>query len=857
MPDFLDELEKRIIIFDGAMGTMIQKALPDYECSNEELNLSNPQIIQQIHEEYLNAGADVIETNTFGANLITLKDFGLDSKLYSINKAGAKIARKAADKFQDKFVAGSIGPGTKMPSLQQITFEELEKSYVAQIWGLVNGGVDLLLIETCYDLLQTKAALSAVQKYFEIFDKQLPVMVQVTIEENGKMLLGTEIDAVVASLEPYDIITSLGFNCATGPKNMNEYLRYLSNNWNKFISCQPNAGLPRLENGKQTYDLTPKEFVETLKQYISDYGINIVGGCCGTNPEFIEELAKSVNGINPKKRNPVYMPSLSSLYSSVPIVQNPKPLLIGERMNVTTNSKEFKQMVVNEEYDKIVALAKQLVSQGSHALDLCVDLSGEKYPAQYYLEKIVLNLNKYIDVPLIIDSDNLENMAEPALRNLSGRTLINSVNLESGEKKLESILPIAKKYGASVIALTIDEDGMALTADKKIAIAKRIHAIAENYRFRNEDLFFDMLTLPISTGQLEYKDCAKETLEAIAKVKSKIPGCFTILGVSNISFGLKQYARNVLNSVFLHEAVFYGLDAAIVNPSKIFPLNSLKDEEMTLAKSLIYNRKINGKDALEAYIEHFAKTSNQNNNQIIDSLSLEDSIKSCIIDGLKEQKFNSKKMVLNELLEEARAKYQPFDIINKILLPAMDEVGILFGKGKLQLPFVLKSADVMKEAVAYLESYLPKNQNTCRGKIVLATVKGDVHDIGKNLVNLILSNNGYMVHDLGIKQSSDSIIHSAIQQGADAIWLSGLLVKSLWEMKNVVEDLAKMNLSYPVICGGTAVSKQYVERDLRMAYQSKGPVYYAKDAFEGIAIMDKLQNQSTRKSFIDEGKDIV
>src|SRR3989338_1006928 len=398
-------------------------------------------------------------------------------------------------------------------------------------------------------------------------------------------------------------------------------------------------------------------------------------------------------------------------------------------------------------------------------------------------------------------------MKKSELKHISGRALINSVNLESGEKKLEAILPIAKKYGASVIALTIDEDGMALTADKKIGIAKRIHAIAQNYGFRNEDLFFDMLTLPISTGQLEYKDCAKETLTAIKQIKSEISGSYTILGVSNVSFGLKPYSRNVLNSVFLHEAVSYGLDAAIVNPSKISPLNSLKNEEIVLAKSIIYNQKINSKDALEVYIEYFAKIGNQNNHQIINSSSLEDSIKSCIIGGLKEQKFNGKKMVLNELLEEARAKYQSFEIINKILLPAMDEVGILFGKGELQLPFVLKSADVMKEAVAYLEPYLPKNQNTCRGKIVLATVKGDVHDIGKNLVNLILSKNGYIVYDLGIKQSSDSIIHSTMQYDADAIWISGLLVKSLWEMKNIVSDLARMNLSYPVICGGTAVSK--------------------------------------------------
>ncbi len=857
---FLSELEKRVLVFDGAMGTMIQQQklasldFDGHDGCNEILNVTKPDIITSIHRAYLAAGADVIETNTFGANAMNLSEYGLESRVYELNKSAAEIAKKAAAEFTGRFVAGSIGPGTKSPSRGEITFESLEKTYYEQVAGLIDGGADIMLVETCYDLLQTKAALAAIQKYFVDSHKRLPVMAQVTIEQTGRMLLGTEIEAVAATLEPYDIDV-LGLNCATGPENMNDALRYLSMHWKKAISCQPNAGLPKIENGNMAYDLQPLEFVASLRRYVKEYGLNVVGGCCGTTPEFIALLAKTIAMEQPKVRSIVHQPSIASMFSATTIEQDPKPLIIGEKMNATTQNKEFKQLVTNEEYDKILDFARHQ-AEGAHALDLCVDIAGGKKPASYYLENIVSRLAPILSVPLVLDSDAPENVVEYGLKHIPGRAVINSVNLEDGGKRMDAIFSLAKKYGAAVIALSIDENGMALTADRKVAVAKRICESAVHHGLRPQDMLFDVLTLPISTGQEEYKTAAVETLEAIKRIRHEIPGAYTVLGISNISFGLKQHGRRVLNSVFLHEAVNAGLDAALVNAMKIYPMQQLPQKEIELARALIYHQKVDGLEPLEAFLSYFDNATAPEMHADNEEHTLEDALKNCIIKGEKEIRLGKARAPLSFILDEALKKYNALEIINTYLLNAMRTVGKLFNAGRLQLPFVLRSAEVMKAAVSYLEPFIETAKgSTSKGTIVLATVKGDVHDIGKNLVDIILSNNGYTVNNLGIKQSSDAIIKAASETKADAVGLSGLLVKSMLEMKNILEDMELRGMSLPVICGGAALQRNYVESELRSAYS--GPVYYALDAFEGLKILDELTNTKTRDAKILDGKRIA
>ncbi|MBI4441620.1 methionine synthase [Candidatus Woesearchaeota archaeon] len=869
MGDFLSELEKRVIIFDGAMGTMIQQqklSIADFlghEGCNEIISVTRPDIISGIHRAYYAAGADVVETNTFGANAMNLGEYGLESKVYEYNKAAASLAKKVAAEFTGKWVAGSIGPGTKSPTLGKITFEELEATYYEQVHGLVDGGADILLIETCYDLLQTKAALASIQKYCAETATRLPTIVQVTIEQNGTMLLGTQIDAVVAALEPYDVDV-LGLNCATGPANMNDAIRYLSTHWKKAVSCQPNAGLPRNEGGKMIYDLSAPEFVATMKEYVEKYGLNVIGSCCGSTPEFTALLAKEIGHRAPVQRQPVWQPSIASLFSATTLEQNPRPLLVGEKMNVLISSKIFKDLVLREDYDAIAAVAKGQVEAGAHALDLCVDMvaeQGQKYPANYYLENIVSRVAPLVDAPFVLDSNTPEDKIEAALRHIPGRAVINSVNFEDGGKRFHQVMPLARKYGAAVVIMTLDELEQPLTADRKVAVAHRLFGEAQKYGFRSQDLFFDVLTIPIGTGGLEYKDTAKASLEAIRRIKREIPGASTILGTSNISFGLGKkenpYPRRLLNSVFLHETVQAGLDAAIVNAAHIYPLHELKPEDVALAQALIYNTPVNGREPLELFLERFADAAPQRDEQQNEDITLEDALKRCIVKGEKEARIGKAKLPLTAILDESLKKYSALDIINTILLEGMKTVGDLFGAGKLQLPFVLKSAEVMKTAVSYLEPFMEKTQDVSKGTIVLATVKGDVHDIGKNLVDIILSNNGYTVHNLGIKQPSDAIIKAALEHKADAIGLSGLLVKSTLEMKYVIEDLAQQGHAIPVICGGAALQRGYVEDDLRQAYNGKGPAYYAQDAFEGLAILAKVTTPESKAAVIAEGKKII
>ncbi len=664
------------------------------------------------------------------------------------------------------------------------------------------------------------------------------------------MLLGTEIGAALTTLEMFDAAV-IGMNCATGPKEMNDAVRYLGMNSPKPVSVLPNAGLPQNEGGHAVYKLQPQELADFHKQFITEYGVRIVGGCCGTRPEHLKAVVDTCASLEPAKRDIKMIGAAASAYSMVPLDLDPKPLVIAEEMNTTTRVEHFKNMVRAQDYDGILTLAKKLVNEGSHMLDLCCAIVGEDEKG--YISAILEKIATRVPAPILVDSTEAD-VVEEALKRIPGKAIINSINLEDGEKRTSKVLPMAKRYGAAVIALTIDEDGMALTAEKKLAIAKRIYDLAVNkYGIRPVDLIFDALTLPISTGQEDYRNAGMETLKAVKAIKTELPLAKTVLGVSNISFGLNTYARRVLNSVFLHEAVDNGLDMAIVNYSKIYPLYKIPEAEVDLARKLIFQDRSNG-DPLQVYMKSFegSKGQEESTTAHVDTLSVEDKLKWAIINGEKNIGIADKKS-LDEVLDEALVNYSPLDVINNILLDGMRTVGELFGARKMQLPSVLDSAGVMKSAVAYLEPKMEKKEGSQKATIVLATVKGDVHDIGKNLVDIILTNNGYRVVNLGIKQPSDAIINAAIEHKADAIGLSGLLVKSTLEMKYVVQDLHHQKLEFPVICGGAALTRKYVEDDLRREYG--GGVMYADDAFSGLHYMERLASSNgEREACIKEAQ---
>jgi 5-methyltetrahydrofolate--homocysteine methyltransferase len=863
MKSFLDTVRERVVVYDGAMGTQIQERQPSLDdfwgrenCS-EVLVLSRPEMIKDIHAAYFKAGADVVETDTFGGSSIVLGEFDLADKVHEINKRAVELARQVAADFstpdKPRFVAGSIGPTTKLPSLGHIGFDAMWRSYYEQVLALIEGGVDILLIETAQDILQTKIALAAVFDAMKSAGKRLPVQAQVTLQESGTMLLGTEIGAAETALEPYDC-EIIGLNCATGPKEMNDAVRYLAHNAPKEISVLPNAGLPQNVGGHAHYLLTPEELAEYHKKFIVEYGVRVVGGCCGTTPAHIKKVVEVCGNLEPARRDVKITPAAASAYSMVPLDLDPKPLIVAEEMNTTTRVEHFKNMVRSGKYDDIVALAKKLVNEGSHMLDLCCAIVGEDEKG--YITGILDKVATRVPAPVLVDSTEAD-VIEEALKRIPGKAIINSINLEDGEKRTSKVLPMAKRYGAAVIALTIDEDGMALTAEKKTAIAKRIFNLAtEKYGIRPADLIFDALTLPISTGQEEYRSAGIEALNAIRQIKQELPEVKTILGVSNISFGLNTYARRVLNSVFMKEAVDHGLDMAIVNYAKIYPLYKIPEIEVELARKLIYRDTSNG-DPLQVYMAHFAGVDKQPQAEAapLESLTVEDKLKRCIINGEKSLGEGASRQSLEQILEDALTRYSPLEVINTVLLDGMKTVGELFGARKMQLPSVLDSAGVMKQAVAYLEPKMEKAEGNQKGTIVLATVKGDVHDIGKNLVDIILSNNGYKVVNLGIKQPSDSIIVAARQHNAHAIGLSGLLVKSTLEMKYVIQDLEAQKLDYPVICGGAALTRKYVEDDLRREY-SNG-VFYADDAFAGLHLMDDLTSPNGgREKRLAEGRKV-
>jgi 5-methyltetrahydrofolate--homocysteine methyltransferase len=865
MPDFLQSVRERVVIYDGAMGTNIQTRNPtldDYwgkENCSEVLVLSRPDIIRDIHADFFRVGCDVVETNTFGATRTVLTEFGLQDRVAEINLAAVKLAREAAQQFstsaRPRFVAGSMGPTTKLPSLGHISFDDMVAAYEEQATSLIEGGVDVLLIETAQDLLQAKIATIGVLEAMRKAGKRLPLQVQVTLQESGTMLLGTEIGAALTALEPLDL-DIIGMNCATGPAEMNDAVRYLGANSTKEISVLPNAGLPQNVGGHAVYRLTPAELAQFHKHFVQDYGVRVVGGCCGTTPEHLKAVVDAVSGIEPGKRDVKPIAAASSAYTSVPLDLEPKPLIVAEEMNTTTRVEHFKNLVRGKKYDDILALAKKLVNEGSHMLDLCCAIVGED--EKEYITSILERIATRVPAPILVDSTEAD-VVEEALKRIPGKAIINSINLEDGEKRTSKVLPMAKRYGAAVIALTIDEDGMALTAEKKAAIARRIFDLAVNkYGIRPADLIFDALTLPISTGQEEYRNAGIETLNALKLIKKELPEVKTILGVSNISFGLDVYSRRVLNSVFMHEAVNHGLDMAIVNYTKIYPLYKIPQEEVELARKLIYRDESAG-DPLQVYMQHFAGTKGKAQAQTaahVETLSIEDKLKYAIINGERSVGEGAHKQSLEALLEDALKRYSPLELINTVLLDGMKTVGDLFGSRKMQLPSVLDAAGVMKQAVAYLEPKMEKKGGSSqKGTIVIATVKGDVHDIGKNLVDIILSNNGYKVVNLGIKQPGDAIIKAAQEHHADAIGLSGLLVKSTLEMKYVIQDLERQKLDYPVICGGAALTRKYVEDDLRREYSNA--VFYADDAFAGLHVMEDLMSPNgRRKARLEEGRKV-
>lgn len=843
-------LEKNLVIADGAMGTMLQAQDPsladfeNHEGCNEILNITRPDIVEAVHNAYLAVGVDAIETNTFGANLANLGEYGIEDRIYELALAGAQIARRCADSFvtesKPRFVLGSMGPGTKLPTLGHTTYEILKDAYALCAKGLIDGGSDALLVETTQDLLQAKAAINGARSAIKNSGKDILLIAQVTVETNGTMLLGSEIGAALNALEPLGI-DFIGLNCATGPQEMSEHLRTLSLNTNIGISVMPNAGLPILGENGAHYPLSPDELADSLLGFVKDYKVNLVGGCCGTTPEHLAAVVQKIKSQTVAKRSVVSENGASSLYQYVPFRQDKTYLAIGEKTNAN-GSKAFRDALLADDWQSCVEIARDQIRDGAHMLDLSVDYVGRDGVAD--MSKLAHLFATASTLPIVLDSTE-PLVLEAGLKQLGGRSVINSVNFEDGEgesSRFSKIMPLVKEHGAAVIALTIDENGQARDKDWKLRVAKRlIEKLTGQWGMNQGDIIIDMLTFPIATGQEETRRDGIETLSAIAELKSIYPKVQTTLGVSNISFGLNPAARMVLNSVFLAEAVKNGLDSAIVHPSKIMPMHKISDEQKNVALDLIYDkRQFNEQgeityDPLNKLLEIFSgvevTSSKESRAADLAALPLTDRLQRRIIDG--------EKVGLEDDLKQALAQnYTALSIINDYLLAGMKTVGELFGKGEMQLPFVLQSAEVMKSAVALLEPYIEKTDDAGRGKILLATVKGDVHDIGKNLVDIILSNNGYETVNIGIKQTVNQIIEAAESNNVDVIGMSGLLVKSTVIMKENLEELTARGLAkkWPIVLGGAALTRSFVEQDL--AEKFDGTVRYAKDAFEGLRLMD-------------------
>jgi 5-methyltetrahydrofolate--homocysteine methyltransferase len=850
---FLELLNDRIVVFDGAMGSNLQALNltiddwggPEFENCSENLLYTRPDAIRAVHTSFLDVGCDVIETNSFGGSEVVLAEFGIAEKTYDVNLKAAQLAKELAGDYstpnKPRFVAGSIGPGTKLPTLGHITYRDLKKAYVEQVRGLIDGGSDVLIVETCQDLLQTKAALAAIFDYFEQTKVRIPVIAQVTIETFGTMLNGTEIGAALTALEPFPIDV-IGMNCGTGPKQMADSFRYLCENSPIPVSVLPNAGLPEVKDGKQHYDETPESFAAQLEHFAKDFGANIVGGCCGTSPEHLKLVIDRVASLAPKQRDAKLVPSASSIYFQQPYTQDASFLIVGERVNAS-GSKKMRDLLDAENWDGLVNLAKSQEKEGAHILDVNVDFVGRDGVAD--MHELVSKLVTNVKIPIMFDSTEWEKM-EAGLEHAGGKSILNSTNYEDGEPRFLKVLSLAKEFGAGVVIGLIDEEGMARSAKDKIRIARRAFKQATEFGIPAHDIFFDPLALPISTGIEEDRKNADETITAIRQIRSEFPESNIILGVSNISFGLSPAARVVLNSVFLHDCVDAGMNSAIVNASKILPLIRFNEHEIDVARELIYDkRKFEGDvctyDPLTEFTKLFEGKTAQSIKPDITNLPVEERLKHHIIDG--------EKIGLEDSLKEALAKYPPLEIINNILLDGMKTVGDLFGSGQMQLPFVLQSAEAMKSAVKFLEPFMDRVDGVEKGTLVLATVKGDVHDIGKNLVDIILTNNGYKVVNLGIKQPIDEILRSWEETKADAIGMSGLLVKSTLIMRDNLELMNERGIDVPVILGGAALNRRYVDQDLIPLYGGK--LFYARDAFDGLHAMDQLTNPDLEES---EGK---
>ena len=868
---YLNRDEKPLIIFDGGTGTSFQNlnlTADDFggkelEGCNENLVLSSPEVVEKVHNSFLEAGCHVIETNTFGASSIVLDEYDIADKAYEINKNAAFIAKKAAAKYSSvdkpRFVAGSIGPTTKLPTLGHIDFDELKQSYKEQIYGLIDGGVDLLLIETCQDVLQIKSALLASKEILESKNIDIPLMVSITMETTGTMLVGSDIASALTILEPFNI-DILGLNCATGPEQMKDHIKYLSENSPFAISCIPNAGLPENIGGVAHYRLKPIELKMQLMNFIYDFNVQLIGGCCGTTPEHIKYLSSIIDEIidnertnnNGKKNSSGFIPSASSIYNSVPYKQDNSILIVGERLNAS-GSKKVRELLNNDDWDGLVAIAKQQQKENAHVLDVNVDYVGRDGVKD--MKEITSRLVTNINLPLMIDSTDADKM-ESGLKSAGGKCIINSTNYEDGNERFDQVLNLALGYGSGLVVGTIDEDGMARNSEKKYKIVKRAINRTRECGLSDYELFFDPLALPISTGIEEDRLNAKETISAILKIRENFPDIHIILGISNISFGLSPLSRINLNSIFLDECIKAGLDSAIIAPNKILPLSKISEETKKLCLDLIYDKRKFEDDICiydplveltkafqDLSIQDFKKASSENKN-----LTLEESLKNHIIDG--------EKIGLEDQLNKALKKYKPLEIINTFLLDGMKVVGDLFGSGQMQLPFVLQSAETMKFAVSILEPYMETvDENISNGKLLIATVKGDVHDIGKNLVDIILTNNGYDVINLGIKQDVSAIIDAQKKYNADCIAMSGLLVKSTAFMKDNLEAFNNENISVPVILGGAALTPKFVNEDCSKIY--KGKILYGKDAFTDLKFMNeymdnkKKGNWSNTEGFIN------
>ncbi|WP_199523781.1 methionine synthase [Micromonospora craterilacus] len=842
----LDALADRILVTDGAMGTMLQAAdltIDDFdglEGCNEILNVTRPDVVRGVHEAYLAAGADCVETNTFGANLPNLAEYGIADRIWELSEVGARLAREAADAYETperpRWVLGSIGPGTKLPTLGHADYASLRDTSQQNAGGLIAGGADALIIETCQDLLQVKAAVIGSKRAMAEAGRQLPIIVHVAVETTGTMLLGSEIGAALTAIEPLGV-DLIGLNCSTGPAEMGEHLRYLSQHSRIPVSVMPNAGLPVLTPDGAYFPLSPVELADALERFVLDYGVALVGGCCGTTPEHIRVLAERLRDVRPVTREPRTDPGVSSIYHHVPFAQDASVLMVGERTNAN-GSKAFREAMLAADWQSCVEIARGQARDGSHLLDLCVDYVGRDGTTD--MRELAGRFATASTLPIMLDSTEPA-VIEAGLEMLGGRCVVNSVNFEDGdgpESRYAKVMPVVAEHGAAVVALLIDEEGQARTAEWKVRVAGRlIEDLTGRWGLRRADILIDALTFPIATGQEETRRDGIETIEAIREIARRWPGVNFTLGISNVSFGLNPAARQVLNSVFLHECVQAGLTSAIVHASKILPMSKIPDEQREIALDLVYDRRREGYDPVQRYIEIFegvdAASARATRAEELAALPLNERLKRRIIDGER----NGLEADLDAAMAAGTA---PLVIINDILLDGMKVVGELFGSGQMQLPFVLQSAEVMKTAVAHLEPHMEKADDGGKGRIVLATVKGDVHDIGKNLVDIILSNNGYEVVNIGIKQPISAILDAAEQHRADAIGMSGLLVKSTVIMKENLAEMASRGVAerWPVLLGGAALTRAYVEDDLRSMFP--GQVHYARDAFEGLSLMDRV-----------------